>query len=123
MQAYYDSKPQALEAVGNGSYLYHYNVQEETVDMGEEAKKTQWKCDEVTVWPPVTSNSITEAVIAEQWDANYEQKLVNEYNSATLGLYDETTAEMKKAAYKTFLTDRAKLKAMVDEDCKAWGIE
>lgn len=123
MQAYYDREPKKLEAVGNGSYLYHYNIKEVEQDLGDEEKYTQWECDEVTVWMPITSNKITEAVIAERWDGNYEQKLVNEYNSAMMGLYDEEVAEKKKTAYKEFLSERNGLKAMVDEDCKEMGID
>ena len=28
MQAFYDSKPPYLEAVGNGSYVYRFNIEE-----------------------------------------------------------------------------------------------
>lgn len=122
MQAYYDNKPLTIEKVGNGSYLYHYNVKEVEQDQGDEEKRTQWECEEVTVWLPLTSNKITEAVIAKRWDKNYEQKLINEYNSALFGLYDDTTATQKKQAYIAFLQERADLKAMVDEDCKKYGI-
>ena len=34
----------------------------------------QWKCEEVTVWAPLSSNKITETVITEKWDNNREQK-------------------------------------------------
>lgn len=122
MQAYYDHKPLTIEKVGNGSYLYHYNIKEVEQDQGDEEMRTQWECEEVTVWLPLTSNKITEAVIAERWDKNYEQKLINEYNSAIFGLYDDDTATKKKQAYMDFLQERADLKAMVDEDCKKYGI-
>lgn len=130
MKAYYDSKPSALEAVGNGSYLYRYNitevVPEVTDDNATEEHTSQWTCDEVTVWPPVNSNKITEAVINEQWPNNYEQKLVNEYNAANLGVYGtktSTEAKAKIAAYTDFLTERSTLKAAIDADCKELGIE
>lgn len=68
--AFYDEKPSTLEAVGNGSHLYRFNIEEKTSEVyaeGEEEpteSKTQWECDEVTVWEPLTANKITEAVIA-----------------------------------------------------------
>lgn len=80
----------------------------------------------MTVWSPLSSNKITEAVITEKWDNNQEQKLVNEYNAANLGMYGgaKTTDEAKAriAAYKDYLTARATLKTQVDEDCLELGI-
>lgn len=124
MQAFYDHKPSVLEAVGNGSYIYRWDIVEVEQPAHEEGGEptTQWKCQEVTVWAPVTSNKITEAVISELWDSNYEQKLVNEYNAALLGLYDNDEAIVKIESYKTFLAERKAIKAQVDADCKALGI-
>ena len=136
--AFYDNKPSKLEAVGNGSYLYRWNIQEVTPE-SEEKKETaaedgaevqaenatQFSCEEVSVWEPLTSNKITEAVITSKWDANYEQKLVNEYNAAQLGLYGAKTSEEAKAhikAYTDYLTERAALKTQVDTDCAEFGI-
>lgn len=124
MQAFYDHKPSVLEAVGNGSYKYRWDIVEMEQPAHEEGGEptTQWKCQEVTVWAPVSSNKITEAVISELWDSNYEQKLVNEYNAAQLGVYDEETAAAKVAAYKAFLTERNAVKTQVDADCAELGI-
>lgn len=124
MQAFYDHKPSVLEAVGNGSYKYRWDIVEMEQPAHEEGGEptTQWKCQEVTVWAPVTSNKITEAVISELWDSNYEQKLVNEYNAAQLGVYDEETAAAKVSAYKAFLTERNAVKTQVDADCAELGI-
>lgn len=129
MIAFYDNQPTKLEAVGNGSYVYRFNIEELvpvlTEENAEEKKASQWKCEEVTVWPPLSSNKITEAVITEKWDNNQEQKLVNEYNAANLGLFGAKTSEEAKArieAYKAYLTERASLKAQVDNDCLELGI-
>lgn len=132
MIAFYDNKPSILEAVGDGSYRYHFDIIEikpevmsPTNDMQEE-QRTQWQCQEVIVWSPVTSNKITKAVITEVCDHNYEQKLVNEYNAAQLGMYGEKTSEEAQKrinAYTDYLTTREKLKAMVDADCAELGIE
>lgn len=127
MQAFYDNKPSKFEAVGNGSYLYRYNIQEveQTDKQQEETAETrkQWSCEEVTVWSPVSSNKITQAVIADRWDSDYEQKLVNEYNGAQLGVYTDEEAEAITAKYKAFLTERAELKKTIDADCEELGIE
>lgn len=124
MQAFYDKKPSVYEAVGNGSYIYRWDITEVEQPAREDGGEpsTQWRCQEVTVWTPVSSNRITEAVIGELWDSNHEQKLVNEYNAAQLGVYDEATAAGKVAAYKAFLTARNAVKQQVDADCAELGI-
>ena len=128
MKVIYDNEPSVLEAVGNGSHRYHYDikaVKEEPTEKSSGAEsKTQYECQEVIVWEPITSNKITEAVIADKWDGNQEQKLINEYNAIQLGITtDKAEIAIKTAAYKEFLAERVRLKAIVDADCKTLGIE
>lgn len=133
--AFYDSKPSVLEAVGNGSYRYRFDIEQVTVtanqtsEQGEDQEQpahTQWQCEEVTVWPPITANRILEAVITECVPATREQKLVNDYNAAQLGMVGGSktsdAAKERIAAYKEFLQLRADLKAQVDGDCAELGI-
>lgn len=131
--AFYDEKPSVLEAVGNGSYLYRFNIEEQTSEVKVEGTeetfdtKTTWKCDEVTVWAPLTPNKITEAVITAICPASHEQKLVNEYNAANLGMIGGSKtsdeAKLRIAAYKEFLEYRKTLKEQVDADCAELGIK
>ena len=132
MQAFYDNQPKKLEAVGNGSFRYRYNIREEekpvqaseNSETAQEAQaQPQWVCEEVTVWAPLSANKITEKVLTERWDGNYEQKLVNEYNSAQMGLLSEEEAAARIEAYRTFLTERTALKSQVDADCAELGIK
>lgn len=132
MQAFYDNQPKKLEAVGNGSFRYRYNIREEekpvqaseNSETAQEAQaQPQWVCEEVTVWAPLSANKITEKVLAERWDGNYEQKLVNEYNSAQMGLLSEEEAAARIEAYRAFLTERTALKSQVDADCAELGIK
>lgn len=130
--ANYDAKPSKLEAVGNGSYLYRFNIEENTSEIFVEGEnepfstRTSWECDEVVVWSPLTSNKITEAVIGTLCPVSHEQKLVNEFNAANLGLLGgaktSDTAKKAIARYKEFLEQRASLKSMVDADCLELGI-
>lgn len=124
MAIYSDNQPLKLEAVGNGSYLYHYNIEEvdRPAQEGEETTGKQFKYEEVTVWAPLTANKITQKVLTSRWDSDYEQKLVNEYNSAQMGLLTEEEAAKKIEAYKAFLMERSALKAQVDSDCEELGI-
>lgn len=123
MRAYYDLKPAKLYRLKQGVCRYVYDIEKHTVDNGDGVQPmTQWSGEEVEVAEPVTSNRITQAVIAARWDADYEQKLINEYNAAKLGLYDDDTAAAKIDAYEAFLRERAALKAQIDADCEELGI-
>lgn len=120
MIAYYDKKPSKFEAVGNGSYLYRMNIESIQSEFMDKTY-TQWKCEEFTVWSPITPNKITESVITEKWDSNYEQKLVNDYNSAIIGIIIDD-ADAKIQAYKQYLSDRKSVKEQIDKDCEDLGI-
>ena len=123
MRAYYDLKPAKLYRLKQGVCRYVYDIEKHTVDNGDGVPQmTQWSGEEVEVAEPLTSNRITQAVIAARWDADYEQKLINEYNAAKLGLYDDDTAAAKIDAYEAFLLERAALKAQIDADCEELGI-
>ena len=132
MQAFYDNQPKKLEAVGNGSFRYRYNIREEekpvqaseNSETAQEAQaQPQWVCEEVTVWAPLSANKITEKVLTERSDGNYEQKLVTEYNLAQMGLLSEEEAAARIEAYRAFLTERTALKSQVDADCAELGIK
>lgn len=123
MRAYYDLKPAKLYRLKQGVCRYVYDIEKHTVDNGDGVQPmTQWSGEEVEVAEPLTSNRITQAVIASRWDADFEQKLINEYNAAKLGLYDDDTAAAKIDAYEAFLRERAALKAQIDLDCEELGI-
>lgn len=120
----YDNAPSVLEAMGDGSWRYRWDIKSEETQAVESGAQTrsQWACEEVTVWPPFTANDITEAVITEKYAPNYEQKLVNDYNAVQLGVTKDKDGAAA-ARYKAFLADRAALKAKVDEDCKMAGVK
>ena len=120
---YYDKKPSVIETEHNGRTRYRYHIEryeQQDEQIGE--VREGWQCEEVIVYAPLSSNKLLQAVITDAYPADYEQKLVNEYNSAVMGLYDADTAERKIDAYKAFLQARAELKAMVESDCKEAGI-
>ena len=111
MIAYYDSKPSIFEKIGNGSYFYRFNI---------EQNSDSWKCEEVIVYAPITSNKITQAVITSKWDNDYEQKLINDFNSVKLGI---STDESKVEAYTNYLKERQSIKEMIDLDCNNLNIK
>ena len=123
-----DHELQRLEAVGNGSYLYRWDIhaekQEQPSEDGEGVTtRLVWVAEEVTVWMPLTPNRITSAVITEAFPADYEQKLLNEYNAANLGMIpDKEETEKRRQAYTDFLRRRAALKKEIDDFCAERGI-
>ena len=128
MKTHSDHELPRLEAVGNGSYLYrwdiHTEVQEQPSEDGEGVTtRLVWVAEEVTVWMPLTPNRITAAVITEAFPADYEQKLLNEYNAANLGMIpDKEETEKRRQAYTDFLRRRAELKKEIDDFCAEQGI-
>lgn len=117
MQALFDHRPQVLEAYGKDIYRYRYDIEDTSTEDG-----IQFSAQEVKIYAPISANKITAAVIADRWDSDYEQKLINEYNAAKLGLYPDEEAQAKEQAYTAFLTARSALKSQVDNDCAALGI-
>lgn len=107
MTAFYDNKPSALEAVGNGSFLYRYNIEEVVPELTEEnageEKVSQWKCEEVTVWAPVSTDKVIEAVIREKYSASAELALVNKFNAYQQGLDVDASAVSEYTDYLTFV--------------------
>ena len=129
MKATSNIKPSTFVFEQNGAVIYSFHIAEKQVervmptDDGEETiTETQYEYETVRTYLPISSNKLLQAVITDAYTSDYEQKLVNEYNSAVMGLYDDETATRKIDAYKAFLQSRAELKAMVESDCKEAGI-
>lgn len=90
-RAYYDAKPKALEAVGNGNHLYRWDIQEEEIlseivqeqsdELIEPGKRVQYSCCEATIIGKPTYDKCVEAVIRDKYTAEQEMALVNKYNS------------------------------------------
>ena len=67
---------------------------------------------------PQTADNIFATLITAKHPANVESKLVNEYQSAVLGLLDQSYEE----PYKAFLRDRLAIRAAIDSDCATINI-
>ncbi len=124
-RANYDSLPLAIEAVGNGSFYYRWDIEEEQVELqtsdeSEEAiTATKWNCYEVVVWATLTADKITEAVIDALWGNGVEQKLLNDYNAYKLGVLGSEA----ETAYKEFINERDRVKSEVYAVCVEFNIE
>lgn len=124
MKTYSDNKPEIFESIGDGGYRYNYNIKEIEVDRFDiidnenetNIKQTQWEYDNVIIYLPIDKNKITKAVIANTWNIDYENKLINDYNEISLGNLTEEEIDKRTNNYITFLQERKRLKEMIDND-------
>lgn len=114
---------------GQGTILYNHNIQEVMVvedEMGgvsitddpDKATGTMYQYDSVRVEYPKTADNIFGTLLQAKYPSDRESKLLNEYQSAELGILPETA----KAGYTAFLHDRVAIRNMVDADCSALNI-
>lgn len=129
MKTYSDNKPKVFEAIGDGGFRYNYNIKEievdrlETIDGKSNIKQTQWEYDNVIIYPPIDREKITRSVIVNTWDNDYENKLINDYNAISLGVFSEQEANEKLERYREFLSQRKKLKEMITQDYQNYWIK
>ena len=126
MKTYSDNKPEIFEPIEDGGFRYNYNIKEIEVDRFDiinnenetNNKQIQWEYDNVIIYLPINKDKITKTVIANTWDINYENKLINDYNEISLGNLTEEEIDKRTNNYITFLQERKQLKEMIDNDWK-----
>ena len=122
MKTYSYNKPEVFELIGDGGYRYNYNIREievdrvDIIDNKSIVKQTQWEYDNVIIYSPIDKDKITKAVIANTWNINYENKLINDYNEISLRNLTEEEINKRTNNYITFLQERKRLKEMIDND-------
>lgn len=122
-RAYYDTKPPKLEAVGNGNYLYRWDIQEEEVqhEMMQEGKeepvssvkKVQYSYREVTIHGKPEYGKCVEAVIRSDYSAEAELALINQFNAYQQGVLSDAGVVSEYEEYLAFVSS---VKSMVKED-------
>lgn len=129
-------KPQVIDDLRNGqsTFNYNHNIKEIEVEQnagnteagegeGSEPKKVKsWQYDSLRVEYPRTGNNILETLLTEKYPQDQQQKLVNDYQAAQLGILEDEEADNAVASYKAFLQDRKTIKAMVKADCVTYNI-
>ena len=131
MKTYSNNKPKVFESIGDGGFRYNYNIKEIEVDRFDiidnenetNIKQTQWEYDNVIIYPPIDKDKIIRAVIVNTWDSNYENKLVNDYNAISLGLFSDKEANEKLERYRSFLNQRKELKELIAQDYQDYWIK
>lgn len=118
-RAYYDHKPPKIEAVGNGNYLYRWDIQNEIIDIMVEGETTpletrvQYSCYETIIHGKPEYGKCVEAVIRESYTSNEEIALTNKYNGYVMKIHDDSSIVDE---YKDFLSFVSTVKSMVKED-------
>ena len=113
-RAYYDKRPSAFEAVGNGNWLYRWDIQEEVIerepDMGS---VTQYSCNEATIHGKPEYGNCVEAVIRSDYSTEAEFSLINKYNAYQQGISSDASVVSE---YEKYLAYVSSVKAMVKKD-------
>lgn len=118
-RAYYDKKPKAFEPVGNGDYLYHWDIQEEKVQMIQEGndepvtERTQFSCLETVIHGQPEYNKCVEAVIRKNYTSEEELAMLNKYNAYQTGVIADDSIVTEYEKYLQFV---ASTKEMVRKD-------
>lgn len=122
-RTYYSEKPtEILKA--KQMLFYRWDIQETEATTEDGEKYLQYSANEVRVYAPFSQNKIIETVFTKAFGNDYENKLINEYNSAVNGLYDNDDVIAEKInRYSNFLKQRIALKQRIEEVCQQYGIE
>lgn len=83
----------------------------------------QWSATVIPAFEPLTQNKFIESAMSLIYGNDYEDKLINEYNAANLGIYDEETSRAMTERYKAFLTNRKAMKQEIERICIENNIE
>lgn len=116
-RAYYDKRPSAFEAVGNGDFLYHWDIKEEIIDnnnMDEDVtERKQYSCYEVTIHGKPEYGKCVEAVIRYNYTAEDELSLINKYNAYQQGIVNDVDIVNEYMNYLSFISS---VKEMIKRD-------
>lgn len=113
-KVFYSEKPSVFQEFKNDAVMYRWAIEEENSE--NETLSTQWGCFEVTIYPPISKEQITQLVITSIWDNDYEKKLINDYNGAKAELFDSITNAKYIANYNEFLLQRKAIKDQINLD-------
>lgn len=127
-----DKRPEVIYDLrnGRGTFLYNHNIEEVSVikengggitvtaDDDKKATGKMFRYDSVRVEYPKTADNMFSTLLTAKYPSKTESKLMNEYQSAILGLLDESY----KKPYEDFLKDRLAIRAMIDADAEMYNI-
>lgn len=118
-RTYYTTKPAECE---KQKYAVIIRLEITEIEPKSEEEQTQYTALEFYVFSPYDENRIFKKVMDDKFGNDYENKLINEFNGAQMGLYPDAEMEQKIQRYKAFLQQRNELKATVERICLENGI-
>lgn len=89
----------------------------------EDTDTAQWSATVIRAFAPLSQNKFIESAMSLIYGNDYEDKLINEYNAANLGIYDEETSRSMIERYKVFLDNRKAMKQEIERICIDNNIE
>ena len=119
-KTYYNEKPSEFYRD-----RYHAEIRLEITEItptNEDTDTPQWSATVIPTCEPLSQNKFIETAMSLKYGNDYEDKLINEYNAAALGIYDADTSAAMVERYKTFLADRKSMKADIERICIENGI-
>lgn len=122
VKTYYSEKPLPFEREKFGAVLRH-DIELHAADAadGEHPAAPQWSAYEFRAAAPYSQNKFIELAMVSLFGNDYENKLINEYNAANLGMYgDDSAAKIER--YKAFLSYRYTLKTEIERICGENGV-
>lgn len=120
-RAFYDVRPQVFQPVGNGSYLYHWDIREEKIsnfDHNEVRGIIQYSCMEAVIEKPDYSQCVS-AVIRAKYTLDSEIAMINKKNAYLAKLHTDDTIESEYDEYLQFIMET---KEMVKKNLLEAGI-
>lgn len=108
-KTHYTDEPARID-VAKAYIIYRWCIEREADGEDDET----WTAFEQRVDAPVDANKVVKTVFDAYYGNDHENKLINEFNSAQMGIISGDDAERAKTAYANFLTERAALKADIE---------
>ena len=105
---------------------YHAEIRLDITEItptNEDTDTPQWSATVIPSCEPLSQNKFIEAAMSLIYGNDYEDKLINEYNAAALGIYDAETSAAMVERYKAFLANRKAMKTEIERICIENGIE
>lgn len=106
MKAYYDQRPDVIQRIAPGQYLFNYNVTEHFDDEGQQQG---YECDQVEIAGLPNYEVIVRKIIREKYNESEEFSIVNKYNAWQMGI---GTADAR-SRYQDFLVEVNRIKDLV----------
>lgn len=123
IKTYYSQQPPEFER-GKQCAIIRLDINEEPTAATADGTEggPQWSAYEFRRYEPITQNIFIEEIFTRLYGNDYENKLINEYNAAKMGLYPDGEMEQKITRYRAFLQERAERKAEIERICNDNGI-